>query len=185
MNRLASLWLTVRHESTRAFGLAGTIGIILAILSASAVLIFGRGWERETDEIRQGTWRLVTDSRHDLPASRPAPMIGTQIRDFNTWFPPVLQNADDLRLVLNEANRTGLELDKGEYQFIKEAGSAFLNYEVVLPVKANYPSIRSFIAGVLNAAPHASLAELRMERPAADGKLLDTRIHFTFVYRGA
>jgi hypothetical protein len=38
---------------------------------------------------------------------------------------------------------------------------------------------------VLAELPHASLAELRLERPAANDTVLDARLHFTLVYKGA
>ena len=45
--------------------------------------------------------------------------------------------------------------------------------------------VDSAIAGVLNAIPNASLTELHIERAAVNNAVQDTRIHFTFVYRGA
>jgi hypothetical protein len=39
------------------------------------------------------------------------------------------------------------------------------------------------VADVLNKLPHASLDELRVERPGAAAEQLESRVHFTLFYR--
>jgi hypothetical protein len=72
-------------------------------------------------------------------------------------------------------------LPHGDYIAVRRSEARLTTWDVVLPVRTNYGSIRAFVASVLNELPHASLAELRMER--AGGDQLDARVHLTLHYR--
>jgi hypothetical protein len=185
MKRLHPVYLTLRHETRRCIGNAGALGLALLALALFTFLSLARGWRDDASDLNFESRRLMREFERNQMALRRAPKLDEQIKNFTAWFPDMSGNAADLRLIVEQAGKAALELDKGEYQVSTAAGSSFVNYEVVLPVKANYAGIRSFIAGVLNAVPHASLAELRMERPSANSDVLDARVHFTLVYRGA
>ena len=105
----------------------------------------------------------------------------TQMAQFREWFPPPGRNVEDLRTIFRVAKRQQVQLVRGDYVAARQAETRLATYDVVLPVRANYAGIRAFVASVLNELPHASLADLRMER--ASGDLLDARIHLTLFYR--
>lgn len=182
---LQPAWLSLRHRIRRSIGLSGALGILLMAFALLAALPPASGWRAETQELSRRTQRLQHEFERDRILLQLSPNLDEQIKNFTAWFPDMRRNADDLRLVAEQAGKAKLELDKGEYRLTRAAGSSFVNYEVVLPVKGDYAGVRGFIAGVLNAVPHASLSELRMERPSAGSDMLDARVHFTFVYRGA
>lgn len=184
-DKLRPVYLAMRHRIRRSVGFSGALGLILLAFALLAALPQASGWREDTRQLSRQTQRLRSEFQRDRMLLQLSPNLDEQIRSFTAWFPDMRRNAEDLRLVAEQAGKAKLELDKGEYRLSRAPGSSFLNYEVVLPVKANYAGVRAFIAGVLNAVPHASLSELRMERPSAGSDVLDARVHFTFVYRGA
>lgn len=186
MNQLALLFWMARREIARRLELTGLTGLVLLGLALFIMLVLSPRWQQATAEASLRKNLALGELDRVRLEQRPAPSTKDQLQRFTAWFPTIDQNAGDLRRVVEQAEnqRAKIDLAKGEYQISSEPGAAFVKYEVVLPVKASYGTIRSFVAGVLNAVPHASLVELRLARQAASSKVLDARLHFVFIYRG-
>lgn len=174
-------WTRQLHERFGTFGLIG-IGLLLIALGLA---IYAPQLAREAEDLRGQADRTrgrLDDVRRDL-AQRPGSAQRTaQLRES---FPTVDHATADLRVIFNTAQKNRIELAKGEYALDHFADTSQLRrFEVTLPVRERYVTIKSFVAEVLNAVPHASLAELRLERNAANVDQLDARVHFTLFYRG-
>ncbi|MDY7545095.1 hypothetical protein QN360_05760 [Glaciimonas sp. CA11.2] len=182
---ISSALVTANYALTRRLGMKGLIGLVLIIFTLLAVLVVTPRLQQTTRRLQLQTAVQQKALNRDRRIKKVAPKSIDQLAQFNDWFPTINQNAGDLRRVLDEASKAKLDINKGDYQISTEASTEFIKYEIVFPVKANYSTLRSFVAGVLNAVPNASLAELHMERPAASNDMLDARIHFTLFYRGA
>lgn len=183
MKMIFSLALTAQYEARRLLGAPGAAGIALLIAATLLAGYAAPAWETHAAVLQRANQRIDQELKasgptHDSPLS-PA----EQIHRFHAWFPPSSNAVDDLRLLGEQARSHKLALDKGEYQMVRESGKALLAYDIVLPVNATYPALRGFVSAVLNAAPHAALAELRMERPNAGNATLAARIHFRFTYQ--
>lgn len=185
MNRMNSMALMLRYALARRFGWAGVAGMLMLGLTLFVALAVVPRWEKKADEIKLQTGVALVDLNRARLEHRVQPKTGEQLVRFTAWFPTIDRNAGDLRRLMEQAQLAKLDLVKGEYHISDSQGAAFVSYEVVLPVKASYDTLRSFIAGVLNVIPNASLAELHIERAAVNSTIQDARIHFTFVYRGA
>lgn len=185
IKRLYLAGLGLRQEVRSQIGVTGMLGGAALTVALLGLALPVSDWRDDTRTLQQDTRRLMRELERNQ--SRQARTLGLneQLKRFNAWFPGIDRNADDLRLISEQAELAGLELDKGEYQVSSAAGATFVNFEAELPVKAEYAAVRSFIGGVLSAVPNASLSELRIERPSANSKVLDARVHFTLVYRGA
>jgi len=185
MNRISSIALMLRYALARRVGWPGAVGVIMLGFTLLAALAIAPRWEKNAHEIKAQTRVALVDLNRARLEHRVQPKTSEQLLRFTAWFPTIDHNANDLRRLLEQAQLAKLDLVKGEYHMSDAQGAAFVSYEVVLPVKASYDTLRSFIAGVLNAIPNASLAELHIERAAVNSTIQDARIHFTFVYRGA
>ncbi|HWW04565.1 hypothetical protein [Collimonas sp.] len=183
-NSIALMLLTLRYALARRVGWPGAVGVLLLGFTLLAALAIAPRWEKNAGEIKSQTRVALVDLNRARLEHRVQPKTSEQLRRFTAWFPTIDHNASDLRRLLEQAQLAKLDLTKGEYHVSDADGAAFVSYEVVLPVKASYDTLRSFIAGVLNAIPNASLAELHIERAAVNSTIQDARIHFTFVYRG-
>jgi hypothetical protein len=185
MNRMSSMALVLRYALVRRIGWPGAVGILMLVLTLFVALAIAPRWEKNAGEIKLQTGVALVDLNRARLEHRVQPKTSEQLRRFSAWFPTIDRNAGDLRRLMEQAQLAKLDLVKGEYRISDAQGAAFVSYEVVLPVKASYDTLRGFIAGVLNAIPNASLAELHIERTAVNSTIQDARIHFTFVYRGA
>jgi len=173
-------WTRQLHERFGTFGLIG-IGLLLLALGLA---VYAPQLAGEAEVLRGQADRTrgrLDDVRREL-AQRPGSAQRTaQLRES---FPTVDQVTADLRVIFDAAQKSRIELVRGEYALAQTEDAIRLRrFDVTLPLKERYVSIKSFVAGVLNAVPHASLAELRIERSAANVDQLDARVHFTLFYR--
>jgi hypothetical protein len=100
-------------------------------------------------------------------------------------FPSLAQSGSDIALILAQARKSHLILGSAQYQLIAaEPNARFTRYQVLLPIKDQYSTIRRFLATVLNSMPHTALQEIHVERPSVDGSLLEARVRFELIYRG-
>jgi hypothetical protein len=174
----------VSRDVQSRLGTAGVVG-------AALLLAAGVGMALATHAHRQAEWlgaaaeqartRLAQlGTSHVVEDRTPA----EQLARFQQWFPPASQSTADLRAIFAAAQAAHVELARGEYSLRVVDGSGGLErFDVILPVKEHYGPVKAFVADVLNKLPHASLDELRVERPGAAAEQLESRVHFTLFYR--
>lgn len=175
-NRLAR-WVQLR------VGSAGVVGIAL-LLAAAIGLAFASGAHREAEWLgaraEQARARIAKLGPAHVEDHTPA----EQMARFQQWFPLADHSTADLRVIFTAAQSAHVELARGEYSLRMVEGSGGLErFDVILPVKEHYAPVKTFVAEVLNKLPHASLDELRVERPGAGAEQLESRVHFTLFYR--
>jgi hypothetical protein len=170
----------VGHRVHVRLGANGLLGIVMAVL---AVIGLGYAVRTQQEATQLQAQAEAARSRAALVTTPPVEIVPAGER-LQNWFPTADTSTADLRKIFKAAQASHLTLDRGEYNMTAIDGSGGLQkFDVILPVKEHYGSVKSFVADVLNELPHASLAELRVERPAAATDSLDTRVHFTLYYR--
>ncbi|WP_233867582.1 hypothetical protein [Paraburkholderia adhaesiva] len=173
-------WLTWRFESRRTLGMPGLLGIVLLL---TAVLIVTTTPATDTEDIASTTRPAKRAGHASTDRSSAEPIALSTLPDL---FPAFGQSADDIESIIGFARDSNLTLGSAEYQMGNaEPGAGFLHYQVLIPVKDQYASIRKFIALVLNSIPNAALREIHVERPAVNGEVLDARVRFELIYRRA
>jgi hypothetical protein len=165
-------------------GTAGIAGAALLLTAAIGMALATRT-HRETEWLgaaaEQARARIA-----QIGATRPVEdrTPAEQLVRFQQWFPPAAQATADLRVIFAAALAAHVDLSRGEYSVRPIEGSQGLErFDVILPVKERYAPVKAFVAEVLNKLPHASLDELRVERPGAAADQLESRVHFTLFYR--
>lgn len=173
-------WTRQLRERFGTFGLVG-IGLLLLALGLG---VYAPQLTREAEDLRgqiDNTRGRLDDARRELAQRPGSAQRAAQLRES---FPLVDHATADLRVIFDTAQKNRVELVKGEYALSQAEDAIRLRrLEVTFPLKERYVTIKSFVAGVLNAVPHASLAELRLERSAANVDQIDARVHFTLFYR--
>jgi hypothetical protein len=164
-------------------GIVGLIGAGLLVL-AVVLGLYAPPLAREAEELRASADRAreqLEEARRRL-AERPE--ISQQTAQLRDWIPSVDRANADVRLVFAAAQKSRIQLAKGDYTLANadEAGR-LQRFDVVLPVKDRYVTIKAFVAEVLRSVPNASLAELRIERAAANVEVLDAQIRFRLFYK--
>lgn len=181
--RVRDLLLTLRFELRRVFGLPGLagavmLGVALAAWWATPII------ESGTRELRDSA-RLARSSMKAMHRDQDAHGAG-DVQSLDTLpalFPTFAQSGDDIAAILDQARAASLTLGSAQYQLGSERNGRFTSYQVLLPVKDRYVTIRRFVALVLNNVPNAALQEIHAERPAVSGDVLEARISFDLIYR--
>lgn len=184
MNRgdLRDLWWTLRFEWRRTLGLPGLLGV-LALAAAAVVWSFVPVVESGTRELMRGAMQARGAKLPHRHEAEQAADDARKLERLPDLFSTFAQSGDDIARILEQARQSGMTLGSAQYQLSSEAGARFTHYQVLLPVKDQYATIRRFIASVLNNVPNAALQEIQAERPAVDGSLLEARIRFDLIYR--
>ncbi len=86
--------------------------------------------------------------------------------------------------MLVEADKAGVALDHGHYDFRPPQAGALGRYAFEFPVKASYPTVRDFIDRTLTQVPAAGLDKLRIERKTVGDTLINADIGFVVYVRG-
>ena len=88
------------------------------------------------------------------------------------------QTQQHVRSLFVIAAANDLALDQGEYKEILLPGGLGYQYQIVLPVKAPYRSIRKFCEQVLLTMPFAALAEVSLKRESVSDETVGARLEF-------
>jgi hypothetical protein len=171
------------HWVQLRLGAAGVLGIGL-LVAAAVALAFATSAHRETEQLSSRTEQMRAQFAKTGPTPIEDHSPAEQLARFQQWFPLAEQSSADLRVIFTAAQSAHVELARGEYSLRPIDGSGGLErFDVILPVKEHYMPVKTFVAEVLNKLPHASLDELRVERPGAAAEQLESRVHFTLFYR--
>lgn len=184
LNRLAAgrrgrrVWRAVRQR-------LGSVGIAGAAFLAAALggFLYAPQLVSEADSMHAAVDRTrarLAEIDRELAAD---PGSRLQLDHFHTWLPPLEQSTADLRRLFEIAESGRVRLPKGEYALKQDDTQRIARLDVSLPIRNSYQDVRAFVAATLDALPHASLAEMRMERSAASVEPIDANLRFTLFYR--
>jgi hypothetical protein len=90
--------------------------------------------------------------------------VREQMGEFYRLFPRQSQLTDTLAKVFAAAAAQGISLQQGEYRVAEEADGHLRRFQVTLPIKADYPRIRRFLASIAAEVPTAALDHVQFER---------------------
>ena len=171
------VWRTWRNR----FGPEGLAGALLVALSVAAVAYMPL--LREDTDARKAEVDALRSQLRSTPPPSPG-SSGGPVERLRAVLPPMDSATQDLRTVFTVAARHRVDVPKGDYTLHRaDDGSGLARLEVVLPIKDRYVTIKALVADLLDALPHASLGELKMERPAASSSVLEARVRLTLHYR--
>jgi len=92
------------------------------------------------------------------------PALADQMAAFYRLFPRQGQLTDTVAKVFDAAAAQGIALQQGEYRVVDDPAGALRRFQITLPVKADYPRIRRFLASVVAEIPTAALEHVQFER---------------------
>ena len=81
------------------------------------------------------------------------------------------------------ATAHGVTTERVEYRLVTNPSSAFLRYEITLPIKGDYQQIRQFINQLLNTFPTLALSEFSLKRNDAQTQEVDAHVKLTLFLR--
>jgi len=118
---------------------------------------------------------------HEAAATRPQDQLAT----FYKSFPSVESTPDLLQTIYRAASSNQVKLDQGTYRLVVERGSRVQSYQITLPVKGNYPQIKSFLARIIKDIPTLSLDSIGFQRQGIADPTINSEVKLTLYLGGA
>ena len=79
-------------------------------------------------------------------------------------LPPRAEAPNIVAKILEEARASGVELPRGQYEYVPARDGVAARYRMTFPVRASYPKLREFMDRTLVALPAVAVDGLRVER---------------------
>lgn len=163
---------------TDQLGHTGIAGV--ALLVTAAGLYFGATLPQHT---------AVTQLRAQLAGGGPqvdlATLAAVQLHDVVARLPPRATAPEVIEQIMQHAASAGVELQRGQYEFIAARDGIAAHYRISLPVHTTYPQLRQFIDGTLAAMPAVAVEGLRIERKNVGDDVVDAELRFAAFVSGA
>jgi hypothetical protein len=173
----------LRFFLRKNFGVAGMIGIALLVLSAACVWIFRPQANERLVQLEGELQAVKSDTSKNSQRQFAAPSTVLQLRKFFEWLPPVSTNSADIQTLFSLAKDAKIDLVKADYQIVSDPSARLIRYQIILPVKERYPTIRKFASSVLAKLPHVALDEFVVTRPQAASNVIEAQLLLTLFYR--
>jgi hypothetical protein len=85
--------------------------------------------------------------------------------------------------VLEEARASGIDLPKGQYEYVPAREGVAAKYRMTFPVRAEYPAIREFMDRTLVALPAVAVEGLRIERKNVGDNTVEAELRLSAYVR--
>ena len=156
--------------------------VLLAVMELFTVTLPSAG---EAADLEAQILRQQESSRSGREIARGQDSdVGAQIIAFQRFFPPAEQMNKVLRELHEAAKQEKLVLERGDYRLTEEGGLDLLRYQITLPVKGSYASIRGFLRRVLRDIPSVSLDGIAIQRQNVGDEAVEVQIRFSLHHRG-
>jgi hypothetical protein len=156
-----------RYSLQRAMhrlGWPGVVGAGFLVLAATVYFTALLPANQQVSRLRaQLEQRSSAIARPDA-AVRAADSPAAQLVSFRKAMPDRASLPDCLEKIFAVAERSGINLDEGDYKLLENPGDKLVRIQITFPLKASYPQIRNFIAQLKLAMPAVALAHIQMQR---------------------
>jgi type II secretory pathway component PulM len=176
LDRLKSMLEAHPRQWADRFGKVGivAVGLLVACLGFYASVLLPL--DEAVDDASSRVKRL---SAQVAQVSGAGPGGVTTVREqmgqFYRMFPRQGQLTDTVAKIFEAAAAQGISLQKGEYRVAEEADGHLRRFQIVLPIKADYPRIRRFLGKVAAEVPTAAIEHVQFERQ----KIADPQVEAT------
>lgn len=174
-------WETARLW--RVLGWPCAIGAACLALAAAAMQ------QGEALAGRQQALRAQLAIMAKQAALPPAPVTldadADSLAAFHAYLPAHDSIPEQLKTLLEVAQKSGVTLAKADYKPQEDGNTAFLRYQITLPVRAEYAQLQTFIVDALQALPTLTLDSVLFKREQIEAGEIDARIQFILLVKKA
>lgn len=153
---------------------SATLGGIVALVAAATIFI--------SYNLQQGATlsALQAQIAHAPTVIAPATPKGAALASL-----PLRSEAPDVvAKIYEEAKAAGVELPRGQYEYVPPRDGVAARYRLTFPVHASYPQIRGFLDRTLIALPAVAVEALRIERKTVGDGSVDAEVKLAAYVRG-
>lgn len=165
---LAWLRIAVRAQPRQVLSRLGMPGIVAIGLLTACVGFYASVMvplDSRIDEVRDSVQTLTDRVEQATSDSRRGALpVAEQLAEFYRLFPRQAQLTDTVDKVFRAATAQGIALQRGEYRVAEDKPGKLRRFQMLLPVKAEYPRIRRFLANVAAEVPTVALEHIEFER---------------------
>jgi hypothetical protein len=140
----------------RRLGAATVVGIAAVIAAATLFIANNLPQGSAVAALKMELARLAPLTKGAAAAPSAATMLAA--------LPPRGDAPNVVAKILEEARASGVELPRGQYEYIPARDGVAARYRMTFPVNASYPKIREFMDRTLLALPAVAVEGLRIER---------------------
>lgn len=102
--------------------------------------------------------------------------LDQQLAAFYGIFPREHDATDTLGQIAAIARRAGLVLQQAEYKAERDKTGKLIRFQMSLPLKGEYQTIRRFLSDIHAEIPSASLEQVQFERQKVGDSLLEAKV---------
>lgn len=165
LSRLRSAMQGHPRQLLSRLGVPGiaAIGMLTACAAfyASVMMPMGARIDEVQESVRSLSERVEQVTRGSRQGDLP---VAEQLAEFYRLFPQQNQLTDTVGKVFEIAGLQGIALQQGEYRVAEDQAGKLRRFQMVLPVKAEYPNIRRFLTRLAADVPTVVLEHIQFER---------------------
>lgn len=175
-------WLArARWQSVRWARMASAQALIACTLLLLAALLtwhsFAMQQQRQQLQLQwqeQQTKRIAQANKPQIDTA--SADLARQLVQFYGFLPSHDAIPDQVKRLLASADKHGLQLAQGDYKALPQPNTAMLRYQIILPVKADYPRIINFLQSALQEMPSLTLESMQLKRTSIDAGEVEARL---------
>jgi hypothetical protein len=157
-------------------GIPGVTAIGMLIACAAFYVSVMMPMDARIDAARDSVLALTDRVEQATSGARQGALSVTeQLAEFHRLFPRQDQLTDTVDKVFQAAISQGISLQQGEYRMAEDPAGKLQRFQMLLPMKTEYPRIRRFLAHLATEVPTMALEHIQFERQ----KIGDTQVEAT------
>ena len=175
MQAVASRALAESAYRLRRLGASGLAGLALLVAAVTLFLANNLPQNSAVAALKAQMVRLAPLGKSPLAAAPDSSLLsGLPQRDD---APTVVEK------VLAQAGAAGVELNRGQYEYVPARDGYAARYRMTFPVHTTYPKLRDFMDRTLVALPAVAIDGVRIERKKVGDEEVDAELKFSAFVR--
>jgi Tfp pilus assembly protein PilO len=154
-------------------GAAGAGGLVLCVRLYFSIV---QPAEQRRDAARLIAIELQKRITKAGPASDRKTPLGEQLAAFYRLFPSEQDATDSVGKIAAIAKRDGLVLQQAEYKVERDKTGKLTRFQMNLPLKGEYQTIRRFLSDLYAEMPIVALEQVQFERQKVGDSLVDAKV---------
>ena len=173
-----SRWQWVGRQWLLKLGWPGVLGLLMLTLAILLQLLSLNPARQQLSALQQNLIKPQTQVAMPV-AYFPA----QQIDSFYAYFPQRESLAGQVRLAHEVAAQHELIMGKVDYRVSVVSGTPIKRYQLTYSVTAEYPTIRRYIAALMQSLPNAVIEGIELQRFDKGAEMVDATINLSLLFR--
>ena len=175
MQVLGNLALAEASYQMRRLGAATVVGVAAVVAAATILLASDLPQSAVVAALKSQLVRLTPLGKSSTVAAPTGAMLAA--------LPLRAEAPNVVAKILEEAHAAGVDLPRGQYEYVPARDGVAARYRMTFPVRATYPRIRAFMDRTLVALPAVAVEGLRIERKTVGDESVDAELKFAAYVR--